>query len=297
MQNQSHQLFGKPENLEILYDPPVFESGCPFYPARPTPQAAEGRIQFLHYHNGVEFGWCFEGAGVFFVEDRVVPYQAPCASVIYRGQAHIAQSAAQGRSQWYFLSVDDSAFSYGWPAHWLRGHADAPILPAQGDATGVPVLIHTLVEELQRQGTDYLRCAATLTEAILCRHARLAGPGFIPAARWRLQEIAPAITHIANSYTDPVSVPTLAALCGMSEAALRRKFREAVGRSPLDYLHRVRISAAISLLGQENLTILEISARVGYDSQSSFNRQFQRVMGLGPRDYRKRLVGPKLQLS
>ncbi len=82
----------------------------------------------------------------------------------------------------------------------------------------------------------------------------------------------------------------LAELCCMSVPTLRRKFLQSVGYAPNDYLHRIRIKNAVSLLSNPNLSILDISAAVGYQSISSFNRQFLKIMKKTPNEARRSLA-------
>ncbi len=53
-----------------------------------------------------------------------------------------------------------------------------------------------------------------------------------------------------------------------------------------EYLHSIRISAALPLLLKGELTITEISHQVGYNSTRTFNRAFLQQTGMTPRDYR-----------
>lgn len=64
--------------------------------------------------------------------------------------------------------------------------------------------------------------------------------------------------------------------------------------SPFEYLYHVRIKAAINLLQSTRLPVSEIAERVGYQSLSSFNRHFLRIVGTSPLAYRKqRMTAPE----
>ena len=82
MQIQSSCTESIADKLKVLYEHTVFEKGDPFFL---WPQNSPGKMdthaRYLHYHNELELGWCTEGSGIFFVEDKVIPFQAPCASV------------------------------------------------------------------------------------------------------------------------------------------------------------------------------------------------------------------------
>jgi AraC-like DNA-binding protein len=67
----------------------------------------------------------------------------------------------------------------------------------------------------------------------------------------------------------------------------RRVFKSTMGMSPSEYLHLVRVKMASILLLNSNDSILEISLKVGYPTLSSFNRQFGKIIGIPPREWRK----------
>jgi transcriptional regulator GlxA family with amidase domain len=68
---------------------------------------------------------------------------------------------------------------------------------------------------------------------------------------------------------------------------LFRIFRQIMGRSPIDYLIRLRIHKAAQLLRREPMRVKEVSAAVGFTDSNYFTRQFRNVMGASPREYRR----------
>ena len=82
-------------------------------------------------------------------------------------------------------------------------------------------------------------------------------------------------------------VSALARAVGVSRATLARRFTLLVGEAPLTYLGRWRMRLAADLLRSEDLTLGEIAARVGYQSEAALSRMFSRVMGLPPGAYRR----------
>jgi AraC-like DNA-binding protein len=85
----------------------------------------------------------------------------------------------------------------------------------------------------------------------------------------------------------PWTVSTLAHEVGMSRATLARRFRELLEETPLAYLSRWRLQAAANLIRRESLTLGEVAARVGYQSEASFSRVFLQAMGQRPGAYRR----------
>lgn len=91
-----------------------------------------------------------------------------------------------------------------------------------------------------------------------------------------------------NHAQKDISLELLAAEMGMSARNFARRFKAATGKSPLNYLHALRIAAAKELLETENSGIQQIASRVGYTDVLFFRTLFKRHAGLSPNDYRKR---------
>ncbi len=84
----------------------------------------------------------------------------------------------------------------------------------------------------------------------------------------------------------------LAGHLAVSERTLNRRFKLAVGESPLRYLQSLRIAVAKQLLETEGLGVDVVSEQVGYGDLSSFRQLFKRETGLSPAEYRSRFARP-----
>ena len=67
-----------------------------------------------------------------------------------------------------------------------------------------------------------------------------------------------------------------------------RRFKQATGDSPLQYLQKLRIGAAKRLLEHDHRTVQEISDAVGYQDVAFFRKMFQRHAGTSPSAYRQK---------
>ena len=104
----------------------------------------------------------------------------------------------------------------------------------------------------------------------------------------RLQK---AQTLIEDSLQLPVSVARLEEELGVSHSTLDRLFRNYLGLSAGEYWVRRKILAAEYLLKNTDLSIKELSFRLGYSSQFHFSNMFKKRRGVSPRDFRKKLLG------
>ena len=101
--------------------------------------------------------------------------------------------------------------------------------------------------------------------------------------------LAPAIAYIQAFYMRDLTVGDLAFQCHLSEAHFRRIFKETYGWSPLDYIHMIRMERACKLLLDDELSMNGIAASVGYQTPSTFTRQFHHFFGMSPSQWRQKM--------
>lgn len=71
------------------------------------------------------------------------------------------------------------------------------------------------------------------------------------------------------------------------ETHLRRVFHDCMQMSPVEYINWVRIRTACGELKRTNDTVGDIAVRCGFSTLSTFNRNFHRIMGISPQQWRK----------
>jgi AraC family transcriptional regulator len=87
-----------------------------------------------------------------------------------------------------------------------------------------------------------------------------------------------------------LSIEELAGAAYLSPFHFARLFKKLTGASPHAYLASLRVQRAQQLLAETDLSISELSARVGYGSPSHFSKAFRQATGLTPRAFRASLV-------
>jgi AraC-like DNA-binding protein len=105
---------------------------------------------------------------------------------------------------------------------------------------------------------------------------------------------------IANMHAKPGNswtVLSLAESIGMSRAGFARRFREAVGTGPLEYLTRWRMMLAADQLENSTENLSTIAQALGYGSESAFGKAFRRVTGCSPRKYTQQQREERLQVA
>ena len=84
---------------------------------------------------------------------------------------------------------------------------------------------------------------------------------------------------------------------GLAERTFKRRFTEATGFAPIDYVQRLRIEDAKRRLERTEVSADEIGWKVGYEDPAFFRRLFKRVTGMTPGAYRRRFQLPAFARS
>ena len=95
-----------------------------------------------------------------------------------------------------------------------------------------------------------------------------------------------AIMHIENHYTEPLVIDALCKQCHLSRSSLFDAFKRRTGVSPIVYKHNLMIQHALDMLTHTDLTVDEISQRVGFSSSNYFRTVFTKMTGKTPKSVR-----------
>ena len=95
-----------------------------------------------------------------------------------------------------------------------------------------------------------------------------------------------ALSFIEQNFQNNISVEDIASSCNLNRSYFGKIFRDAVGKTPQEFLISYRMSKAAELLKLTSLSIGSISSAVGYPSQLHFSRAFKNVYGVSPREWR-----------
>ncbi|MNM89135.1 Exoenzyme S synthesis regulatory protein ExsA [compost metagenome] len=92
----------------------------------------------------------------------------------------------------------------------------------------------------------------------------------------------------AQHYDNEAPVAAMVQMSGLAERTFQRRFAQATGMTPLDYIHTLRLEEAKQLLESGDLPVEAIALEIGYQDASFFGRLFRRKVGLTPAQYRRR---------
>lgn len=103
-----------------------------------------------------------------------------------------------------------------------------------------------------------------------------------------LLRLGDALAHIETCYAEKITLEDLARKAHLSPRHFQRIFHDCVGRSPIDYLMHIRVRKAAVLLHGTQRTVTDIAFDCGFSDSNYFTRQFRKIMGQTPGQYRKK---------
>lgn len=143
-------------------------------------------------------------------------------------------------------------------------------LAAQFDADAPPNRL--LASEMaQALVTSFLVENRAAFAGLLAESPRRAGRGEIR----RLED------YIQAHWDQPLTVPAVAAACGVSVRSVFARFKDQLGMSPLTYMRDVRLDKARAMLcdAESQLSVIDVALRCGFSSFGHFARRYRERFG------------------
>jgi AraC family transcriptional regulator len=157
-------------------------------------------------------------------------------------------------------------------------------------------LARDLSSELTQEETGHEVVIGSLIEQLIIhllrRHASVRREDVLELSRVGLvdRRIRRALELMHAHLDRDLPLDEIAAAAYLSPFHFARLFKKLTGTSPHAYLAALRGKRAQSLLAETDLSISEVSTRVGYSSSSHFSKAFRQATGLTPREFRKAIV-------
>lgn len=255
-------------------------------------------ISQLHIHDGLEIGYCQEGAGTLHVGSKILPFHAGVVTVITDHEYHRSRSSpgTTSRWAWFFLNpprllVPHATPQLVWESERFSGPHFKNVLTA-AEYPKIVTLAQQLISEARLNDglvrTNLRALCLLLLNNLHREFPRRTDEVHMDHSASALARIAPALQLISSRFDEPLTIPELASSCAMGVRNFQLQFTKLMGCSPQSHLLQSRIQAATALLHEGNRTITEIALSCGFHTLSSFNRAFQAIQHTSPREYRRK---------
>ncbi|MFQ0813340.1 transcriptional regulator [Brucella anthropi] len=159
------------------------------------------------------------------------------------------------------------------------------IFTSAGSAAGIDLLI-----EIVRQDFGPLAANSVARRMVMPAHRTGGQAQFLerPVTRREGSAISPVLDRMRADLAADWTIGRMAAQCRMSPRTFLRRFAEATGATPGDWLAMERVAAARELLSQGQAGIDDIAAAVGFGSAHTLRHHFRQKIGISPAEYRRR---------
>lgn len=264
-------------------------------------------VDYLHFHNYLEIGYCYDGVGELVLGEQDYRYTGTEFTVIPKNYPHTTNSDPGTISKWEYLFIDvDGVLSDLYQGmgntkrmnYMLQKVNSKAIFQKAKRRPKLAGIIRKLIEIMRNTEEFYMEEAKGVMVELLVNIAREnksdrrpAEPGSritIPIAR--------AMDYITLHYMEPIRIDELSAWCHISETHFRRLFSEYMNMSPLEYINLVRVQTACNYLKNTDESIIDIANKCGFTTPSTFNRNFRQVTGVSPSEWRRRPENYEQQL-
>ncbi|HIT89531.1 MAG TPA: helix-turn-helix transcriptional regulator [Candidatus Merdenecus merdavium] len=251
----------------------------------------------MHFHNYMEIGICRYGKGTMYFGKDEVPYQDGTITVIPKEFPHHTLGIYGEVQKWEFLFIDvDSFIQHAFSSkpqyidQILRRLNRRMFSLASEDHPDISMAVNLLLDEAENQREFYKESLSGILLGLLMKLLRLNAEEESKIKTVILgtnfDRIAEVLHYINVNFKEKLRIGDLAKQCSMSETHFRRVFTEYMNASPMDYINTVRIKKACEMLRKSDGKVENIAAQVGFPIATTFSRNFKKVTGYTPTDYR-----------
>jgi transcriptional regulator GlxA family with amidase domain len=168
---------------------------------------------------------------------------------------------------------------------------DGTIMTSAGTAAGIDLCLHIVTTDY---GADVAAAVARRLLMPLHRSGGQAQYVDVPLPPARGDEMNELLAWAATRLSDGLSVDDLARHASVSPRTLTRRFRQATGLAPGEWLRAERLRLARRLLETSDDPIELVARKAGYDTSVAMRAQFARRLRTSPRAYRRTFRGAEI---
>lgn len=154
-------------------------------------------------------------------------------------------------------------------------------------------LMPTLIGELQSTHEMHDAHSRTLLRAVLVELKRIVSGEVVDtgAHTYSEQRVQALIASLPASCDHHWTLAEMAEHCGIQRTQLGKVFQKLTGSTPMEYLFRIRMERAKTLLRESDIKIIDIAFECGYGTSQYFANTFKQATGATPSEYRKHFSG------
>lgn len=252
-------------------------------------------VDGLHFHNLLEIGYCYGGTGDLLFEERTYRFQKEMISAIPARFPHTTISDIEVLGTWAYLFIDVEGFlkeiykeSPLFAQKLIDGINKNALFIEAKENERMKYLVQAIIAEGTCKKEFYLESIKGMLLALCLEIIRLNENETIQnkVHTKSNMQIEKALAYVGEHYIHPIKIEELAEVCHMSEPHFRRVFGEYMSMTPTEYIQLIRIQKACELIKKSDDSIRNIAMKVGYSAPCTFDRNFKKIVGMAPNEWR-----------
>lgn len=252
----------------------------------------------LHWHNEFELNYVRTGTGIFRIEQQEIP--------IYEGDIFVLQpdtlhsiSTCSGKELCYDTLVFHSSMLSGAMEDRCYTEFLRPVITRQRKII-TPISAKDLhYTSLKKciQKIMYYAQGGTGKQDLLLKSELMKFLGLLDDDNKIIQNMSMntketenlrcALEYISANYQEQITIEQLSQSANLSKSYFMNLFRLMTGMGAIEYLNHFRIKAVCEMLLDTDCSIADAAFSCGFRNLSNFNRQFRKMVGISPAQYRK----------
>lgn len=154
-------------------------------------------------------------------------------------------------------------------------------------------LMPSLIHELQNSHGLGRAYSISLLRAVLIELKRIVSDEAVDTGThtWAEKKVHALLMELSSNCDQKWTLKQMADRCGIQRTRLNTVFKKLTGGTPMEYLFRLRMERAKTLLRETDTKIIDIAFECGFSSSQYFANTFKHATGLSPSEYRTRCTG------
>ena len=260
----------------------------PDFPVYTSVQNGKGNIVIPHFHNAVELNLILNGECTFYIDTEVLHCSKSDIIFIPAGCVHSVFSHNEN-TQIKGITFDLSVIDIKANKEPMTAYLNKDVVKDYSVSHNKSVLGQYIGEfSLNNQNNSIIYRLNVLSEIYKICGALIENYD-VKNDDEVCTRIKPVIEYIKINFRQQIYVSDLSSLINVSDSHLIRLFKSVTNKSPIEYVTDLRIEEALKLLVKDELSITEISEKVGFSNVNFMIKVFKSKLDTTPNKYRKRL--------
>ena len=255
-----------------------------------------------HRHEFWEIVIVYRGSGLMSFGRRTLPIRVGDVFVLSRGQRH---AYLETRSLDVINIVFDPAYVGSvhpaladWMRHeslvsvvgpsWKPGEMEGECLHlGSSDFALLLDKVRRMETELESQKTENRIAALAYFLLIITMLRRQSRPWESSGSIAAGHRVSRAVGFIEEHFSDPITIEDSVSHSQVSRRHFFRLFEQAIGVAPMEYLKKLRLQKAASMLLTTNVSVTQVAFACGFNDSNYFSSLYHKEFGVSPSQFKK----------